>query len=535
LATTAPVRIQSIDKAMADIVSSGDPGCVLGAEQNGETRYVTGFGLANLDHEVPIGPQTVFQTGSVAKPVTAFAVLLLAERSLLSLDDPIRKYIGELPDYGAEVTIRHLLQHTSGIRDQLDLLMLAGAVADEPATHQEMLDLLARQKRLNFVPGDEHLYSNSNYTLLAEIVTRVAKRPFAQFVSTEIFQPFGMHSSRILDDRYQIVEGRATGYLPRFEGGWGAIPPSLETPGPSGFLTTAEDLLRFAANLHSPKPGTEALVRQMREPARLTSGETVQFGHGLYVARNKERPVLLHGGAERGFIAELFVLPEQGFAAVALCNRWKVDAAGLVRKLADHFVPASPPAATPSNAAASLQEAPPGRADPALLAALPGLYRDPTTGALRTVEVRSGELIWTRTNTTLWPRAEGGFMHRDQVVLVEPARRGRPVRLRISQSGGRESVYEKLEPFASDKGLQPFAGVFHSDELGVTYTTSVEGGELVVSTGRRKIARGKPLFKDAFQLDTAEALLEFRRDAKGRLNGLLASTGRARGIDFSRL
>ncbi|MEO7962309.1 MAG: serine hydrolase domain-containing protein, partial [Gemmatimonadaceae bacterium] len=236
---SAPLLAQSltavqrarIDSVFAPLDGTTRPGCSVGVGQSGVSLYERGYGMSDLQHGIPITPQSIFHVASVSKQFTAFAVGLLAQDGKLSLDDEVRKYITELPDYGKKITLRNLIYHTSGIRDQWELLGMAGwRYPEDLFTQGDVLDIVSRQKELNFVPGDEYLYSNSGYSLLAMIVERVSGKTLRAFADERIFKPLGMTNTHVHDDHAMIVPGRTSA----FEGSgnaWKISIPDFDTHG----------------------------------------------------------------------------------------------------------------------------------------------------------------------------------------------------------------------------------------------------------------------------------------------------------------
>src|SRR2546423_5842336 len=228
------------------------PGCAAAVSLNGETVFEKAFGLADLEFNVPNTPQTIFESGSVAKQFTAAAIVLLQQDGKLSLNDPVRKYIPELPDYGAPLTIRHLLNHTSGLRDWGTVLSLTGAGRGERVITQDLaLDVITHQRALDFTPGSEYSYSNSGYNLLAMIVERVSKQKFAAFLEERLFKPLGMKNSSWRDDYQRIVSGRAQAYSRQGTGPWELSMPFMNVYGNRGMLTTVGGLVQRNAMLDS--------------------------------------------------------------------------------------------------------------------------------------------------------------------------------------------------------------------------------------------------------------------------------------------
>jgi CubicO group peptidase (beta-lactamase class C family) len=243
-----------VDKVFAEWDSTVSPGCALSVIKDGKIIYKRGYGMADLDHDIPISPETVFHVASISKQFTAAAILLLAQEGKLSLDDDVRKYVPELPDFGALITIRQLIHHTSGLRDQWSLLGLAGwRYSLDLITDDDVLDVMSRQKELNFLPGEKHVYCNTGYTLLAQIVKRVSGQSFREFTTSRIFKPLDMKSTHFRDDHAEIVKHIAYGYV-NGEGGnsYRLSVTNFDTVGATSLLTTVEDLAQWDENFYHP-------------------------------------------------------------------------------------------------------------------------------------------------------------------------------------------------------------------------------------------------------------------------------------------
>ena len=258
------------------------PGCAIAVIKDGRIVYKRGYGMANLDHDVPITPSTVFNIASVSKQFTAAAIALLAQQGKLLLDDEARKYIPELPDFGTPITIRHLIHHTSGLRSQTALLDLAGwRIGLDHVTEEDVLGLLFRQRELNFRPGEKYEYSNTNYILLAQIVTRVSGQTFREFTRAHIFEPLGMKNSFFRDDHDEIVKNQAYGYVPTEDDTFQLSMPTSYTVGSTGLLTTVEDLARWDRNFYDGRVGGSVFIEQLhlsmaKTPSVVSlSGETL--------------------------------------------------------------------------------------------------------------------------------------------------------------------------------------------------------------------------------------------------------------------
>ena len=308
--------------------------------QDGEIIYKRGYGMANLEHGVPISSKTAFYIGSTSKQFTAMSILLLAEQGKLSLDDDIRKHIPEMPEYDHRITIRHLIHHTSGIPDYFVLWERAGRDFADSIPEQEVLDLLARQKTLNFTPGDRFMYSNSGYFLLSLTVKRVSGTSLREFAEENIFQPLGMRDTHFHDDRTMIVKNRADGHFPRADGGFGIFTTSFDLVGSGGLYTTVEDLFVWDRNFYQNKLGRggQGLIDRMLTRGKLNNGEELEYAFGLMVNEHKGLKMVSHGGGFIGFSAELIRFPGREFSIAVLCNLSGIDAGQLARRVVNFYL-----------------------------------------------------------------------------------------------------------------------------------------------------------------------------------------------------
>jgi CubicO group peptidase (beta-lactamase class C family) len=276
--------------------------------------------MANLEHNIPISSTTVFRIASTSKQFTATCVILLAEQGKLSLNDDVRKYLSEMPEYESPITIRHLIHHTSGIRDYLELIELAGMSDHDYYTDEEALEMLTRQKELNFKPGDEYLYSNSGYLLLSIIVQRGSGKSLHEFAEEHIFKPLGMRNTHFHDDHRMIVKNRAAGYSPRENDGYQIRMTTLDIVGDGGVFTTIEDLFLWDQNFYHNRLGEKNLISQLLTPGMLNNGEKLNYAFGLAVSDYRGLRLISHGGSFAGFRAQMIRFPEQKLSVICLAN-----------------------------------------------------------------------------------------------------------------------------------------------------------------------------------------------------------------------
>lgn len=322
----------SIDKEIDNLFSGynqATPGVALAVVKDGKIIFKKGYGAANLEYDTPITPKTVFQIASVSKQFTAFSIYLLEKQGKISLEDDIRKYVPEVPDFGKTVRIKHLLAHTSGIRDQWSLLTLAGWRMDDIMTTQQILKIISRQKELNFEPGSQYSYSNSGYTLLAEVAARVSGKTFAEYTKENIFAPLGMNDTQFYDDANRIVKNRADSYE-KLNGAYQKKNLNHSAVGATGLLTTVEDLGKWALNFENPTVGDAELIRRFNTPSLLNNGQPVLFavinGENSYHAKGQFTrnyrgvDLLNHSGHDAGFRTFLLRFPEKKLSIIALSN-----------------------------------------------------------------------------------------------------------------------------------------------------------------------------------------------------------------------
>ena len=528
---------KQVDAVFAAYDKPGSPGCALGVIRDGQLIQSRGYGLANLEHNVPITGASVFDIGSTSKQFTATAILLLAQQGKLTLDDDIRKHLSELRAYGRPITIRHLLHHSSGLRDYLTLMALAGTDFDGVTSGEDALRLIARQKALNFTPGDEHLYSNSGYFLLSVIVKRASGKSLREFAAENIFGALGMTSTHFHDNHAELVPRRATGYAPRREGDFRIHMSGFEQTGDGAVYTTVEDLLLWDRNFYEPKVGGPKLLEQLHTTGVLNNGEKLTYAAGLVVSQHKGLKTVSHGGSWAGYRAELLRFPEQKLSVICLCNVANSNPSRLARQVAEIYLGEQMKAAAP---AAQTAAAAPGTItlpEDALKNKV-GLYRHAPSGNLMRITVREA---------TLWISMFGPPPEELQAVApnrfrvanwppsfelsFEPA--GARHQIRFTSEDAKPEIYEWIEAFEPTPAqLAEFVGAYYSDELDVTYQLTVKEGKLTVEVGSqtRPLA---PAYRDAFQ-GPGGGLFEFARDARGRVTGFTVQAGRVRNIRFAR-
>jgi CubicO group peptidase (beta-lactamase class C family) len=497
------------------------PGCAVGADVKGQPAIRAAYGMADLEHDVANTAETIFETGSVAKQFTAAAVLLLARDGKLSLDDPIRKHIPEVPESAAAVTIRQMLQHTGGLRDWGTLAGIAGwPRGTRVHTHEHALDIISRQKALNFTPGTRWSYSNTGYNLAAVLVSRVSGMSFAAFTKARIFEPLGMRDSSWRDDYTRVVKRRAIGYNPR-AGGYATNMPFENVHGNGGMLTTVADLLKWNANLDAAAPvvGDAAFFGELQRPARFTDGRAHEYALGLYVDTFRGVREVDHSGGTAGYVTHLIRYPEQQVSVAVLCNTTNASPTAYAKAVARLFLTGLADE-VPPKATHTLTAEESGR--------LVGLYRMLDPVFVMTVQ-QDEDGLSVKDVSRLFARSPTSFLSSDGST-AEFEGGGR---LTVTDEYGRVMRFHRVEPVTmTAAAAAEFAGRYDNDEVETTLMVAWDGNRVVV---RRRAGSITPL--TAVSPDTFSSPLGwvvFRRDASGRVTGLSISQDRVWDLAFVR-
>lgn len=524
-----------LDASLASIAPNG-AGCVVGAALPGAPPVIVARGQADLEHAAPLTPATILETGSLAKQFTAAAVMLLVQDGKLSLDDDIRRFLPEMPDYGTPITIRHLLNHTSGLREQWSLMALTGNGPGAQAhTNAMILDLASRQKGLNFAPGAEFLYTNTNYALAAIIVERVSGTSLQAFTHQRLFQPLGMGHTQWREDFRTVVSGRASAYAPT-DTGFVANMPFTSVYGNGGLLTTVGDLLLWNAFLDKPSalPGGPALVTALQTPGRLSSGAPLEYGLGLEISSDHGRRLVSHSGSTAGYKTWLGRYPEQNVSIAVMCNNGGVDPVALGERIARQALLVAGHA--PAQAAVSTPKAVAAAQAPKDLTPYQGLFRDPVRGDLVRLVAVGGQLTLTRGGSqVLTPLSENRFQTADGGVIAFTRKDAGAIAFNLTRIGVAQTFVAVRPPAADATALADYVGTYYSAELDTRITVARQGDALVM---RQRFAVEWPLapsFADGFTTRLrGVTTFVFARSPDGKVTGFGAWAGGARNVAFVR-
>ena len=534
---------KQIDQLFTAYNNPQTPGAAVAVAKDGKIIFKKGYGSADLEYNIPITPATIFHIASLSKQFTAFSILLLEGEGKLSINDDIRKYIPEVPDFGKVITLNQLMHHTSGLRDQWDLLALAGWRLDDIITKAQVLRLVSRQKDLNFNPGDEFLYCNTGFTLLAEVVARVSGQTFAEFTRIHIFQPLKMNNTLFYNDCEKIVKNRAYSYHADSTGLKKSI-LSYSVVGATSLFTTVEDLSLWAMNFENPVVGKD-IIEKMNMKGILNKGDTIGYAMGQGIGVYKGLKFNAHDGADAGYRTSLWRFPDQKFSVNVLSNFASFNPSGMAMRIADIYLKDKEVTKTPKkeeeanmeNKASSDNKS--LKVDHDTLMAYCGKYElDP--GEMATVSLENESLFVEAPGLPKTPMTTVSSTTFD--VSAVSARvtflrdeSGKVVKLK-AQMNGEEHFAMKMPDFDPSKvNLAEYAGDFYSSELSTTYSIVVESGKLIARhfrTGDIHLVASK---SDQFTGDQWYfGNIEFIRD-NNTITGCKVSTGRVRNLTFVRM
>jgi CubicO group peptidase (beta-lactamase class C family) len=539
-----PGEVAKVDEVFKNWDNPHSPGCALGIYRNGEIAYKRGYGMADLNNDVPNTPATVFHVASMSKQFTALAIMLLVHQGKVSLDDDVHGYIPELPDFGKKITIAHLLYHTSGLRDQWDLLGLAGwRYSQDLITDDDVMSVVVKQKQLNFAPGEKYAYSNTGYTLLGIVVKRVSGMSLREFTTENIFKPLGMVHTHFRDDHAEIIKHNAIGYEPSDDGKTFRISiTNFDTVGATSLHTTVEDLLLWDENFYHPRVGNAATLEQMQERGKLNDGAQTDYAMGLEIGNYRGLPTVGHGGADSGYRTNITRYPKQHFTVAVLCNSSDANPAGLARQVADIVLAKDfalpkagdvPQSAKQDIAPTSVEE----------FAAFSGTYWNREQDDFKkiiiergkfSIEFRHGEVHSLKSSGNgHFHVADAPWGDKFDVRFIAPTS---TTARYMEQSFGdqKPDVYESVgAPDLQGLALDDYAGTYESEEIEPTYRVAVEDGKLILVRAKHK--------PDTLWLATRDVFvghigtIRFTRDATSKVIALTLNSERIRNFHFKKL
>jgi CubicO group peptidase (beta-lactamase class C family) len=524
-----------IDSLLSEWDSTEKPSVSIAVVHDGEILYKRGLGMANLEYDIPNTPSTIFNIASVSKQFTAFSILLLQENGKLSLDDNIEKYLPEVPDFGHTITLRHLITHTSGLRDQNHLLWLKGLRPDDVITNEHILSLISQQQELNFIPGEEYLYCNTGFTLLAEVVARVSGQTFAKFTQDHIFTPLQMRSTSFNDDHEKIIKNTAYSYYSNNEEYKKRVLSSSNV-GPTNLISTVEDLSKWTINFKQHTVGSIHIFNEMKSPATLNSGETIGGGMGLFTNKYHGITEIEHGGAEAGFRAQLSMFPSQNFAVIVLSNNAGFDAHKVTFQVTDLYLHDlyHDPIIAPDKKRNYITLSP-KEVEPFL-----GHYWNKNHGFTRNIYLKNDTLMHFRIeNNESWlaPISKNTFKVMDVPpdVIVQFQNNDGKVIMIETVNNGENKILETYSPKVyTEEDWLMYDGLYYSEELETFYSIDWNKEDKLIAKHMRMGSVMLSQLKHNFFIGNKGYFgnVEFLRDENDDISGFRVSNGRVRNLLF---
>ncbi len=530
-----------VDQLMGIYSGEDTPGAVAAIVRDGEVVFARAYGMANLTYGIPMSVDTRNNIGSTSKQFAAFAILLLAERGELSLDDDIRDYIEELPDLGETVTIRNMLTHTTGYREFLNSLAMAGRRLDEGdyIDREEIIQLVQRQPELQNSPGSEFNYNNTSFALLTVVVERITDQPFPEWMAENVFGPLGMDDTAVRPHRLFIIPNSSMGYGPEDDGGFREVLDLCGAMGAGGIYTTVDDLALWMGNLQTGAYGGSQIVEQMTTRFILADGDTTAYGLGLFVDEYRGLKRIHHGGADAAHRSHFAFYPELGVGVIVHSNLSSFD--GSIPTdvteafLAEHLAPEEEEEAVEAVAFD------PRSFDPESFDEFVGRYElEEMEGFILTFSRRGDSLFTQATGQQelqIYPTSETTFDLRvvEASVTFHRDDEGEVTSITLHQNGDHTANRIEEEAWAPDEeALAEFVGRYFSEELETFYTIAAEDSALVLQHRRLEDAPLTPGAEDTFTAGFPIARVDFVRDEEGLITGFEADAGRTRDVWFEK-
>jgi len=514
------------------------PGYAIAIVKDGKVDYMKGYGMANLEYNTPITASTIFHLASVSKQFTAFCIYMLAAEGKLNLNDPVRKYLPDFRDYKYPVTILNLLQQTSGIRDQVELLGLSGTFEPDLVTQKNALDIIYRQKELNFKPGEKWLYSNSNYILLSEIVKSASGKAFPEYIQQNVFNPLEMNNSFINDDAQDIIQSKASSYefddeKKKF------LKKELNYSyyGATNMNSTIKDLTRWLINFDKNKIGDSSILAKMEQKGILNSHDTTSYGSGLFIDKYKNLIRIFHDGNDAGFETFIGYFPEKKLGIVVLSNLLNSNSTGKAMRIANIYLQIPPGQNAVIKPAVSYKYI---KTNQSYLNAYSGSYETPGGNLFKiyakdtTLEIQFPDLDKPETlkalNDTVF------HVLADMLVTFK-----KNTKTGFQQIGFRTPIFSNTANKVNyvnydDQKLKEFTGFYYADEIQTLYEVRVLNNALVMSHIRNGDIVLNPTTQDNFKASKwyAERIV-FQRDLNHQVVSLSVSSGRMKNVTFKKL
>jgi CubicO group peptidase (beta-lactamase class C family) len=526
---------QAIDSIFTEWNKADVPGCALGIIKDHELIYAKGYGLANMEYNIPNSTSSVFRIGSTSKQFTAACIVLLAEKGKLNLNDNLKSLFPDFPEYAEKITIRHLLNHTSGIRDYLGISYLKGLGDNDFYTDDNVMQWLINQSDLNFAPGKEYLYSNSGYWLLGQIVNKVTGMDMTEFAKKAIFDPLGMDHTHFHNDHTQIVKNRASGYIPDSKDAYKISMTTLDMIGDGGIFTTINDIKKWDDAFYESNVLSSVFWSMMTKQGILNNGETIDYASGLVISKYRGLKTIRHSGSFVGFKAQLLRFPEQKLSVAIFANRGDANPARMANKVADILLKDKFIKEVPYKDKKIEIDVP---KEEFQLKQLVGDYEIQPNVVIK-LSLKNDSLNVLET----WNKSTYNIVKVSANRFVKPGNKnlsftflnlkdGFTQTLSVLQGSNKTIVPRKKEVDTSGINLTDYAGNYFSKEINVNYNFEIENEILVVSIGNKQSTLDCTI-SDIDQFSTELGLIRFQRK-DGQISGFELDSGGVKNLKFKK-
>lgn len=516
---------RSIDSMFSRFNSDRSPGCALAVVDDGKLVFEGFYGMSNLEYKIPIGKTSKFHVASMSKQFTAAAIIRLAQEGRISLADDIRKYIPEVPNFEKKITIDHLLHHTSGLRDQWEMLSLAGWRDGDLVTEKDIMDMVKRQKQLNFVPGEDFLYSNTGYTLLGIAVKRVLNVSLKEYADSVFFKPLGMNNTHFQSDHAAIIADRTSAYF-NDNSSWKISVPVFDNYGATSLFTTVEDLVKWDSLFYSNSVSGRVFTEMMYRPGMLNNNVRQIYASGLILTNISGHDAIEHSGADAAYRSYFLRVPEKHFSVYILANVDDIDLMSASREIFQ-LLHGNEISGKSGSAVDKVS------IDSVVGSKWAGTYYDPVTQVIHRINFRNNQFFigWWG----LQPLSDSAFAAGPLTKFTFNGNRGKVVMTKIDK-GNANVVYQRVSEGSrrSVKDLKQYAGKYYCSELGVYYTLELCRNEIVVNVPRNESIKFTFFLPDIFEGEY-NFVIKFKRDHLGRVSGYYLSNGRVRNLYFNRV
>ena len=529
---------KKIDALFSRWSTPNSPGCVIGVVRNDSLIYSKGYGMANLEYAIPNTPETIYHVASVSKQFTGYAIVLLARQGKLQLDDDVRKYLPWFPDLKEKITIRQLLNHTSGVRDQWQLLAISGTRLDDVITQEHIVKLLSQQRALNFKPGEQNNYSNSGFTMLAEIVKSITGQTLRQFTDSAIFKPLGMNKTNFHDDYTEVVKNRAYSYSRAGGSSFTNSILSYSNAGATSLFTNVNDMARWIANFYYPKVGTAGDIQQLTQNGKLNNGRELRYALGIGVDEYKGWKRYSHSGGDAGYRTYVMVLPDLKMGFIVFSNLGDFNPTGKAIELADVFIKDKTEKRSTASVPLDTSKAILKEGDNAMRFVGPYIS---DAGAQFDFLLRDRKLYWDRygQSDVLIKAEKDTFVvaRTPEVKFLFAVQNTRDTVVKQYWPDG-ERVLERFTPISmqSDQVLQQYTGTYYCPELDCKYSIVLKNGSLLLTNSKYRDAPLRLVgTNDLMNNNWWMNHLRVLRNNENRIMGFEVNSGRIMHLRFNKI